>query len=103
MINSLSDSGLHKMKTPRAETAETAKTPGSAPGHVRILLGESESAALTAAGESVFMVIGRASHPTDPCRWVLHAVPVPMATANAACNVALGTHRAVKIKSDTAA
>jgi hypothetical protein len=27
MFNSLSDSGLHKMKTPRAETAETAKTP----------------------------------------------------------------------------
>ncbi len=96
MINSLSDSGLQEYDSPRAETAETAKTPGSVPGHVRILLSQAASEALTATGESAFLVIGKASHPDDPSRWVIHLVPVPMATASAACSVALGTHRAVK-------
>ena len=70
-------------------------------GHLRIILDHQTSKALTATGEAAFMVIGRASHPDDPSRWVLHLVPVPMATAAAACNVALGTHRAVRTKSDT--
>lgn len=69
----------------------------------RILLGEKASAALTAAGDAAFVVIGKASHPDDPTRWVIHLMPLDMKTATAACNVALGTHRAVKIKTDTTA
>jgi hypothetical protein len=64
----------------------------------RIPLGPRASEALTATGESAFMVIGRASHPDDPARWVIHLLPLDMKAATAACNVALGTHRAVKIK-----
>jgi hypothetical protein len=72
------------------------------PGHLRLLLSQAASDYLSATGESAFMVIGKASHPDDPSRWILHLVPVPMATAAAACNVALGTHRAVKIKPTSA-
>jgi hypothetical protein len=68
------------------------------PDPLRILLGQRASDHLTATGESAFLVIGKASLPDDPSRWILHLVPVPMATAAAACNVAIGTHRAVKIK-----
>jgi hypothetical protein len=67
-------------------------------GRLRIILDQQSSEALTATGQSAFLVIGKASHPDDPSRWVIHLVPVPMATASAACNVAIGTHRAVKIK-----
>ena len=69
----------------------------------RIILDQQSSEALTATGEAAFLVIGKASLPDDPSRWALHLVPVDMKTATAACNVALGTHRAVKIKSDTTA
>ncbi len=72
------------------------------PDHLKILLSQAASDHLTATGEAAFMVIGRASHPDDPARWVIHLVPVDMKAATAACNVALGTHRAVKIKTDTA-
>jgi hypothetical protein len=57
-----------------------------------LLLGQRASEALTAAGESAFLIIGKASFPSDPSRWVIHLVPVPMATASAACEVAKG-HR----------
>lgn len=57
----------------------------------RILLGPSASQALTDAGPSVFLVIGRASWPEDPSRWVLHLVPVDsIKTANDAVSVARG-------------
>jgi hypothetical protein len=71
--------------------------------HQRILLDPATSDALSATGEAAFLVIGKASLPDDPSRWILHLVPLDMKTATAACNVALGTHRAVKIKSDTIA
>lgn len=64
--------------------------------HPRILLSEAASAALTAAGESAFVVIGKASLPSDPSRWVIHLVPLDMATAAAACEVALGVRKAGK-------
>ena len=101
MNNLLYSNGLQELESSRAETAETAKTPGSVPGHVRILLSQTASDHLTATGEAAFLIVGKASLPSDPSRWVIHLVPVPMATAAAACNVALGTHRAVKIKTDT--
>ena len=103
MNNPLYSNGLQELDSSRAETAETAKTPGSAPGHVRILLSQSASDHLKATGESAFLIVGKASLPDDPTRWILHLVPLDMKTATAACNVALGTHRAVKIKSDTIA
>lgn len=57
----------------------------------RILLGPSASQALTDAGPNVFLVIGRASYPEDPSRWVLHLVPVDsIKTANDAVSVAKG-------------
>jgi hypothetical protein len=59
----------------------------------RIILDQQSSEALTAIGESAFIVIGKASHPSDPGRWVIHLVPVPMATAAAACEVATGTRK----------
>jgi hypothetical protein len=93
MINSLSDSGLQEYDSPRAETAETAKTPGSVPGHVRILLSQAASEALTATGESAFLVIGKASHPDDPSRWVIHCVPLDMKAACEACEVAQGIRK----------
>lgn len=66
--------------------------------HQRILLSQAASDHLSATGESAFVVIGKASLPDDPGRWVIHCVPLDMKTATAACNVALGTHRAVKVK-----
>lgn len=68
----------------------------SPPQTVRLMLSEMESAALTATGESAFLIVGKASLPDDPTRWILHLVPVPMATASAACEVALGTRKAGK-------
>lgn len=63
---------------------------------IRILLGVKASAALTAAGESAFLIAGKASWPDDPSRWVLHLVPADMKQAADACLVALGQARAVK-------
>lgn len=72
---------------------------------MRILLSESTSAALTAAGDSAFVVIGKASHPDDPTRWAIHILPVTMKTACDAIAVAKGeaTARRPKIKTDTSA
>jgi hypothetical protein len=61
--------------------------------HLRILLDPATSDALSATGESAFLVIGKASLPSDPSRWILHLVPVPMATAAAACEVATGARK----------
>jgi hypothetical protein len=44
-------------------------------GRLRIILDQQSSEALTATGGSAFMVIGRASHPDDPARWVIHLLP----------------------------
>lgn len=96
MNNLLYSNGLQESDSTRAETAETAKTPGSAPGHLRLLLGERASAALTATGESAFVVIGKASHPDDPSRWVIHLLPVPMKAACEASEVAQGVRKAGK-------
>ena len=70
-----------------------------AEGHVRILLGASASEALTATGEAAFAIIGKASHPDDPTRWVLHLIPVDKALADQACGVILGTHKATRVRS----
>ena len=64
--------------------------------HLRILLSESESAALTAAGESAFLVVSKASHPDDPTRWALHLLPLPMKAACEASEVATGQRKAGK-------
>jgi hypothetical protein len=68
--------------------------------HQRILLSEAASRHLLEVGEC-WMIAGKSSHPEIPGRVVIHLLPLDMKTATAACNVALGTHRAVKIKSDT--
>jgi hypothetical protein len=65
--------------------------------HRKILLSEEASKHLLEAGEA-WVIAGKSSHPEHPGRVVLHLLPLDMKTATAACNVALGTHRAVKIK-----
>ncbi len=67
-------------------------------GVVRILLSKAASDALTAAGEGAFAIVGKATSPDDPSRWVIHLAPVEWETAVAACNVLLGTHRAIRRK-----
>ena len=67
-------------------------------GIVRILLSRAASDALTATGENAFAIVGKASHPEIPGRWVIHLAPVEWETAMDASRVLLGTHRAVKIK-----
>ena len=96
MINPLSINDLQKSDLPRAETAETAKTPASVPGHVRLMLGQRASEALTATGEAAFVVIGKASLPDDPTRWVIHLLPLTMKTACDAIAVATGEARATR-------
>jgi hypothetical protein len=93
MNNLFYSNGLQELESSRAETAETAKTPGSAPGHVRILLSQTASDHLTATGEAAFLIVGKASHPDDPSRWVLHLVPVDMQLACQACEVATGARK----------
>jgi len=63
------------------------------PGQVRLLLGQAASDYLTATGESAFLIVGKASHPDDPSRWVIHLVPVDMQLACQACEVASGTRK----------
>ena len=62
---------------------------------VRILLSESASKALLEVGEC-FVIAGKSSLPDQPGRIALHFVPIPKEQADAACHVAMGTHRAVK-------
>jgi hypothetical protein len=75
--------------------------PLAIPGVVRIPLDEGTAAPFAGLGEC-FAVIGRASYPNAP-GWCLLALPVPHNVATAACNVALGSHKAVKIKTQPAA
>ena len=72
----------------RTETCNTTNADS-----IRILLDQATSDALSATGESAFMVIGRASHPDDPSRWVIHLVPVDMQLACQACEVATGARK----------
>jgi len=65
---------------------------------VRIILSRVASDALTAAGDQCFAVIGRASYPDDPARWVIHIAPVSFGTAHDACEVLMGTKRAAPIR-----
>jgi hypothetical protein len=72
----------------RSETCNTTNADS-----IRILLDPATSDTLSATGESAFIVIGKASHPDDPARWVIHLLPVPMATAAAACEIAMGIRK----------
>jgi len=69
--------------------------------HLKIMLSEQASAALLSAGEC-FAIAGKSSHPEIAGRVVLHLLTIPKSQADAACGVALGTHRAVKIKPTSA-
>lgn len=67
----------------------------------RILLGQHASDALTATGEKVFVLIGKASHPDDPSRWAIHLVPCDMKQATDAIEVATGKATAKRKRLDT--
>ena len=49
------------------------------------------------AGEC-FAIVGKGSYPDAPGRMVLCLLPIPKEQADAACRVALGTHRAVRMQ-----
>ena len=77
-----------------SETSESVSK--LVPGLIRLVLGRSASEALTAAGERAFAIVGRASYPEDPSRWVIHLAPVDFPAAQDACEVLLGTKRAIR-------
>ena len=68
------------------------------PGTIRLLLSVGASQALTDSGHECFQIVGRTSYPALPGRWAIYLKPVPLKIAQDACNVALGTHSARKIK-----
>lgn len=67
------------------------------PEPVKIILGESATKALLEAGEC-FLIVGKGSWPDSPGRMVIHCLPIPKEQADAACHVAMGSHRAVKVR-----
>ena len=67
------------------------------PKPVRILLGETASKALLAAGEC-FIIGGKSSLPDPAGRVTLHLCPIDKDTADKICGVLMGTHRISKIK-----
>ena len=56
-----------------------------------------QAAQFSGLGEA-FAVIGKGSYPGHVGRLCLYALPVPKAVADAACNVATGSHRATRIR-----
>jgi len=68
------------------------------PGVVRILLSQAASEALASTGENAFAIVGKASHPEIPGRWVIHLASAEWHNAMDASAVLLGTKRAVRIK-----
>ncbi len=70
-------------------------------GTVRLLLSERASQALTDAGHECFIVAHRVMRGTEEPetmgRWALHLIPCSLKDAQAACNVALGSHIAKPI------
>jgi hypothetical protein len=65
---------------------------------VRILLSEAASRHLSTTGENAFVLVGHATYPDDPKRWILYLLPTTVEAANAGTAVARGTHRAAKIR-----
>lgn len=101
MNNLFYSKGLQESDSPRAETAETAKTP------IRLVLTPEQTAEIVAqaGGENhhgrVFVTASPGSYPTAPGKLVLHFVECPsIATASAACETALGQRKAGRRVSD---
>ena len=72
--------------------------PLARPDVLRILLGPTASARLTESGAECFAIVGKVTWPGDASRWAIYLLPVPLAGANAATSVLLGTHRAAPIR-----
>jgi len=70
--------------------------PLAMPGIVRILLSETASRHLLEAGEA-FAIVSKASYPEAPGRVAIFCQAVPLASAQAACDVLTGKARAVRI------
>ncbi len=66
---------------------------------VKILLSESASRHLEAAGADAFLVVGRESWPNDPRRWVIHLLSCSISQADSAARVARGLSAERKFKS----
>jgi len=82
---------------------EAQVDPLECPGVRRLLLSEGASRFLSECGEAAFLIVGRASFPACPNRWAIYLQPISMTAAKDACGVALGTHRAVRVKVPKAA
>ena len=67
------------------------------PSPLRLVLTEEQSAAIRESGIR-FAVMGPGSYPGATGRSVLYLFECAQETAQAACGVALGTHRAAKIR-----
>lgn len=65
---------------------------------VRIILSQAASAALTATGGKVLVMVCKATWPDDPSRWAIHLVPCEMQAATDAIDVATGKARVTKPK-----
>ena len=70
--------------------------PLAIPGVIRIPLDPGQAAPFAGLGEC-FAITARSSYPHEP-GWCLLALPVSHEVGTAACNVALGSHKAVKVK-----
>ena len=79
------------------------RDPLECPGVIRVLLSPGVSRVLQESGEDVFMIASKCSYPSIPDRWCILLKPVPKKLADEACGVLLGSHRAVKIKTQPAA
>jgi len=67
---------------------------------MRIQLGPSASAALSASGETNFAVVSRQTHPDNPARWAIHLYPLPDAVIRDMWAVMRGTHHAARNRAD---
>ena len=90
------------VRPPQARHVEPASPilppgPLSVPGVVRILLSEAAGNALASVGEA-FVVVGKGRYPDSNGRMVIYCQPAPLAVVNAACDVAMGKARAVRVK-----
>lgn len=82
---------IQKPKAMRGNTHTAAElVPEVIADFTRILLSEAASRHLSATGENCFAVVGKASWPDNPARWVLYLLPCSIAQADSAVRVARG-------------
>lgn len=76
---------------------QTRPDPLSIRGVIEIILEPGQTSPFAGLGE-VFAIVGKGAYPNHVGKLVLYAIPLDKSVADAACWVALGSHRAVRIK-----